>query len=92
MITLRYHYPEDRVFFFFNRVISVMSVLLRKSTLSISVSTGEPLSMESEIVRVVSLSTIKISEITRLKIRSSWSGYLKTEHTKYIEPFSGERG
>ena len=35
-----------------------------------------PVSVKSEIVRVVSLSTTKISEITRLKIRSSEFGYL----------------
>ena len=34
--------------------------------------------MESEIIRVVSLCTIEISEKTRLKIRSSGKGYLKT--------------
>ena len=38
--------------------------------------TGEPVSMESEIMRVVSLSTTQISEITRLKTRSSGSEYL----------------
>ena len=65
---------EDR--FFFNRVISVFSVVLKETTLTISVSTCEPVSMESEIVRVFPLSTTEISEITRLKIRSSGSGYL----------------
>ena len=43
-----------------NRVISVISVVLRDTTLTISVSKGE---LESEIVRVVSLSTTEISEI-----------------------------
>ena len=33
-----------------NRVISVISVVLRESTLTISVSAGEPVSMESETV------------------------------------------
>ena len=33
--------------------------------------------VESEIVRVVSLSKTELSEITCLKIRSSWSDYLK---------------
>ena len=32
--------PEDR--FFFNRVISVISVVERETTLTITVSTGEP--------------------------------------------------
>ena len=43
----------------FNRVISVISVVLREITLTISDSTGEPVSIESEIVRVVSLSIRK---------------------------------
>ena len=34
--------------------------------------------MESEIVRVISLSTTEISEITRLQIQSSASGYLSS--------------
>ena len=59
---------EDRFFFSFmlNRVISVISVvdLLRKITLTISDLNSDPVSMESEIVRVVSLSTTEISEIT----------------------------
>ena len=46
---------------FFNRVISVISVVVRKTTLTISDSTGEPVSMESEIARVVSLCTTGIS-------------------------------
>ena len=56
--------------FFLNRGISLISVVLRETTRVNSVSTGEPVSMESEIVRVVSLSTTGISEITRLKVRS----------------------
>ena len=55
VLHLRYVDPEDRVFF--NRVISVFSVVLRETTLTISVSTGEIVSMESEIVGVVSLRT-----------------------------------
>ena len=66
--------PEDR--FFLIRAISEISVVLSKTTLIISDSTGEPVSMESEIVRVDSLSATEISEITRFKIRSSWSRYL----------------
>ena len=71
--------PEDSFFFFFqNRVISVFFRYTtgNHSPLTISVLTGEPVSMESEVVSVVSLCTTEISEITRLKIRSSWSGYL----------------
>ena len=63
--------PEDRFFFFFfffNRNISVVSVVLRGKTLTISVSIDEPVSMESEIMSVVSLRTTEIPEITRLKI------------------------
>ena len=59
-------------FFFLYRVISFISVVLRETTLTISASTGDPISMESETVRMVSLSVMEISEITRLKIR--WSG------------------
>ena len=62
---------------FTNRVTSVISVLQRETTLINPDSTGEPVSMESKIVRVVSLSTTEISEITRLKIRSAGSKYLK---------------
>ena len=50
--------------------------VLPETTLTISDSTGESLSMGFEIVRVVSLGTRKISEITRLKIRFSGCGYL----------------
>ena len=58
-------------FFFFNRVIPVISVVLRKTTLTISMLTGEPISTESETERVVFVSTTEITEITRLKIQSS---------------------
>ena len=61
---------------FLNRVIPVISVLLRETTLTITVSTGEFVSMESEKVRVFFLSTTEISEITRLKIRFSGSDCL----------------
>ena len=47
--------------------------------LTISVSTCEPVSMESEIVRVISRSTTAISEKIRLKILSSGYGYLKND-------------
>ena len=61
---VRYQGPEDRNFY---RVISDISVVLRKTTLTIldSIQTDSP--VESEIVRVVSLSTTEITEITRLK-------------------------
>ena len=64
---LRYPDAEVRFFFFFsNHVISV-----------ISDSTGEPVSMESEIVRVVSCSTTEISEIKNpiFKVRISEAIY-----------------
>ena len=50
-----------------------MSVVRRETTLFISDSTGEPVSIKSEIVRVVSPSTTEIPKIIRLKIRSSGS-------------------
>ena len=51
-----------------DRVIMFFSIFyLRETTFTISVSTGEPVSVESEIVRVVSLSKTEISNITRLK-------------------------
>ena len=53
-----------------NSVFSVISVVLRGSTLTFSDSTVEPVPMESEIMRVISLSTTEISEMTRLKTRS----------------------
>ena len=40
--------PDSR---FFNRVISVVSSLLRETTLTISFSTGEPVSMKAEILK-----------------------------------------
>ena len=63
-------------FFFQNRVISVISFVLRETTLTILISTGDLVSMESEIVRVVSLSRAEISELPLLKIRSSGPRYL----------------
>ena len=67
----------SEVLFFLNRVVPVISIVLREATLTMSVSTSEPVSMESEIVRVVSLYTMEISEITRLKTRSSRSATLR---------------
>ena len=60
-----YSDPEDRIF---NRVISDISVVPRETTLTISdcIETGSP--RETEIVRVVSLSTTEIPETTRFKI------------------------
>ena len=46
----------------------VFSVLPSETILTILDSTGEPLSMESEIVGVVSVSKTEVSEITRYKI------------------------
>ena len=56
----------SRSFFFFLifRVISIISVVLKEITFTTSVSTGEPVSIESEIMKVVSPCTTKISEIT----------------------------
>ena len=53
--------------FVFNRVTSDMSIVLRETILAISdsIETGTP--VESEIVRVVSLSTTEISEKARFK-------------------------
>ena len=61
---LRYPDPGDRNF---DRVISDISVIQRKTTLTISdsVETGSP--VEIEIVRVVSLSTTEITETTRFE-------------------------
>ena len=60
-------------------VFSVISFVLKEIilTTSISDSTVAPVSMESETVRVVSPCRTKISEIIRLKIRTSTSKYLK---------------
>ena len=81
--TIKLYYPEDR---FLKSVISVISVVLRKATRNISVSTSERVSMESEVVTVVSLYTTEISEITRFKIRSSGSGYLKQDFNyKFVD-------
>ena len=63
---LKVSIPGDR--FFLNRVLSVISVVRRETT--ISVSTDDPASMESQIVQVISINTTEISYITQLKIRS----------------------
>ena len=57
-LDLRHPDPEDR-FFFFNRVISVISVVLQETTFTISNWTCETVSIESETVREVSLSQRK---------------------------------
>ena len=69
-VSLRYSDPEDRIF---NRVISDISVVLREITLTISDSIETRSSIESEIVRVVSLRT---TGITRFKNRYSGYEYL----------------
>ena len=85
-VGLSYLDPEDR-FFFWNCVISVISIVLRKRTLTISNLTGEPVSMESETVRVVSLTTMEKAEITQLKILSSGSIYLKIKPNQTLGPY-----
>ena len=65
---------EDRIF---NRIISDISVVHMETSLTISdsIETGKPI--ETEIVKVVFISTTEITEITRFKKkRSSRSGYL----------------
>ena len=64
-MALRYSNPEKRSF---NRVISDNSVVLRETTLTISDSVEASSPVESEIVRVGSLGTTEITEITRLRI------------------------
>ena len=51
-----------------NLVISVISAVLSKTTLTILDSTGGPVFMEPEIVRVVSLNAKEISDITQLTL------------------------
>ena len=70
---LRYSDPEDQ---FLDHFIFVISVVLREPTVTISDWTVEPVAMKSEILRVVSHVTTEISEIKRLKFRSSASDYL----------------
>ena len=68
--------PEDRIF---NRAISDISVVLRETTLTISYSIETGSQVETEKVRVVSLSSTEITEITWFKKKktSSGKGYLK---------------
>ena len=63
----------------------VISVVLREPTLSISELTVEPVSMESEIVRVVSLRTTGISKIKQLKIQSPGYKYFNIIHPSFIK-------
>ena len=53
--------PEDRIF---NRVIPDISVVLRETTLTISDSIETSSPIESEIVRVFTLSTTEITDHT----------------------------
>ena len=68
---LRYLDTED-----LNRVISDTPVVPRETTLTYSDSTETGSPVESEIVRVVSVSTMEITDITRFKKKSSRRGYL----------------
>ena len=70
---LRYPYTEDRIF---DRVISDICVILREATITISDSTETESQVETDKVRVVSLTKTEITEIRRLKKTSSGSGYL----------------
>ena len=56
-IDLRYLYPDDR---FLNHVISVISVVVRETTLTVLESNTETVSMGSETMRVVPLSITEI--------------------------------
>ena len=66
-LRLRYLYPEDRFFPYYLGYFRV----LRETTHTISDSPRGPVSMECEIIRAFYLSITEISEITRLKSRSS---------------------
>ena len=57
-------YPEDRIF---NRLILDISFVLRENTLTFSDSIETLSPVEFVLVRVVSLSTTEVTEITRLK-------------------------
>ena len=59
-----YSDPKDRIF---NRVMSDIFVVERETTLTDSDSNETGSRVETEIVRVVFLSTTEITEITRLK-------------------------
>ena len=71
---LTYLYPEDRIF---NRVIWDISVVVRETTLTISDSTETVSPVKSQIVRVASLDTTEITEITRFKQPFFRVGYLE---------------
>ena len=62
----RYRNPENPFYFFKSSYLGYFRCI-RDTTRTFLVSNGEPVPVESEIVRVVSLNTTKISEITRLK-------------------------
>ena len=63
---LRHPDSEDRML---NSIISDISIVQRETTLTISDSIETGSNVETEIVRVVSLSTTEITEITRLKTK-----------------------
>ena len=63
-VDLTYPDPVGRIF---NRVISDISVILWDNTLIISDSIEKDSPVETEIVRVLSLSTPEITEVTRFK-------------------------
>ena len=75
-LSSRYSDLEYRVL---NRVISDISVVLGETnlTFSDSIATGSP--VESEIVRVISLSTTEMTEITRFITPFSRSEYLEVK-------------
>ena len=62
LLCLGYPDSEDRIL---NRVISDISVVLWETTLTVSESTETVSPVESEIVRMVSLSTTEIAETIR---------------------------
>ena len=66
IIAERYPDPEDGIF---NRVIFDISIVLRETTLTVSDSI--------ETVKLVSLSTTEITQITRLRNGPSGYGYIK---------------
>ena len=58
---IKVFHPEDQ---FFDIMLSLISIVLRETTLTISDLISEPISMESQTVRVVSLCPMEISKIT----------------------------
>ena len=80
-LELRYCNYEDKIF---KRVISVISVVLRETTLTLSEPSRQP-HVEYEIVRLVSLSTTGISEITTFKKKNTdLQGLYTLRRTKAI--------